>query len=186
MMRPRPPAAWIGGVANRLEAAVAATGTAHHGSPAFGRLCTSMSSFDPETVVDLARTLHTLRNDKCYAGVTAAARVTVYADLRPVAVTAEVAAFVGLAFCTLFHGALTRAHRCDGAGHVGIHLWPVATLPGVRAYLLIADDGQGFNGGPQATADSGAAVARHCVEQCGGTLTREAGSSTVWRITLPQ
>lgn len=130
----------IRGVANRPQAAAAVTGTAHHGPPALGRLCAPAPSFDPETVVDLARILYTLRNDKRHAALAAAARVTVYADLRPVAVSAEVAALVGLAFCELFHMALIRALRRGSAGHLGIHLWPVATLPGLRAYLLIADD----------------------------------------------
>ncbi len=100
-------------------------------------------------------------------------------------VKAEVATLVGLAFCKLFHNALIRALCFDSAGHIGVHLWPVAALSGVRAYLLIADDGQGFDDEPPATTDSGILVARHCVEQCGGTLTREAGSGTVWRVMLP-
>lgn len=183
--RPRPAAPRIRGVANRPRVAAAVTGAAHQGPPALGRLCAPMSSFGPGTVVDLARILYTLRNEQHHAALAAAAKVTVYADLRPVAVSAETAALVDLAFCKLLHNALIRALRRGSAGHLGIHLWAVATLPGARAYLLIADDGQGSDHEAPATADSGRTIAHRCVEQCGGTLTREAGSGLVWRITLP-
>ena len=168
-----------------LEAVAAVTGTTHHGASALGRHHATVLTFEPRTVVDLARVLHTLRSDKRHAALAAAAGVTVYTGLRPTVVKAEVAALVGLAFCKLFHNALVHAFPCDSTGHVGIHLWPVATLPGVGAYLLIADDGQGFDDESPATPGRGLSLARHCIEQCGGTLTREAGSGTVWRITLP-
>lgn len=110
---------------------------------------------------------------------------TVYADLQPVVVPVEVAALVGLAFGELLRNALIHAFPQDGAGHVGVHLWPVAVLPGVQAFLLIADDGQGFGDEPSALSDSGIPLARRLVERCGGTLTREPGPGTIWRVMLP-
>ena len=167
-----------------LKGVAVVTGTAHRKASALDAHRPPALAFKPGTVVDLAGVLRALGSAKHYAALAAAAGVTVYAGLRPVVVKAEVAALVGLAFCKLFHNALVHAFPCDSTGHVGIHLWPVATLPGVRAYLLIADDGQGFDEAP-ATSGSGLPLARHCIEQCSGTLMREAGSGTVWRITLP-
>lgn len=168
-----------------LEAAAAVTGITHHGASALGGRQVPVLTFKPGTVVDLARVLHALRSDKHYDALAAEAGVAVYAGLRPVVVKAEIAALVGLAFCKLFHNALVHAFPCHSTGHVGVHLWLVAALPGVRAYLLIADDGQGFGDELPATSRSGLPIARRCIEQCGGTLTREAGSGTVWRIMLP-
>lgn len=172
--------------ADSPEIVAALVEAARHGASTPGGPYAPALIFDPRTAVDLAHILCALRGDKHYAALAATARVTVYADLRPVIVKAEVAALAGLAFCKLFHSALIHAFPYGWAGHIGIHLWPVATLPGVRANLLIADDGQGFDDEPTAEASSGIPVARHCVERCGGTLTREAGSGTVWRIMLPR
>ena len=97
----------------------------------------------------------------------------------------QAAVLIGLAFSELLRNALTHAFPRGDAGHVGIHLWPPHTLPDVGAFLLIADDGQGFHDEPPAASDSGIPLARHLVERCGGTLKREPGAGTVWRVTLP-
>jgi len=68
---------------------------------------------------------------------------------------------------------------------VGIHLWPTSGLPGVRACLLVADDGRGFCNEPPATSGRGIPLARHLVGRCGPALTREPGGpGTVWRAEL--
>ena len=161
------------------------TGTTHHIATAPGGLHAPVLTLHSSKVVDLARILNALRSDEHYASLVLASGAAVYADLRPVVVKAEVAAWVGLAFCKLFRNALTHAFPCGSTGHIGVHLWPVTTLSGMRAFLLIADDGQGFGDEPPATSDSGIPVAQHCVERCGGTLTRIPASGTVWRIALP-
>jgi len=185
-MRSRSLASEIRVVADCLEAAAVATGDVGHGVTAPSSFRAPVFTFDPGTTVDLARILRALRSAKHFAAFAPAGGATVYADLRPMVVRAEVAALVGLAFCKLLRNALTHAFPCGDSGHIGIHLWPVSTLPGARAFLLIADDGQGFNNEPPATAGSGIPTARHCVERCGGVLAREPGSGTVWRIRLPR
>lgn len=184
-MRSRLLAFEIGVVADCLEAAAGATGDVGHGVSAPNSFRAPVFTFDPGTTVDLARILHALRSAKHFAAFAPTSGAAVYAELRPMVVRAEVAALVGLAFCKLLRNALTHAFPCGSSGRIGIHLWPVSTLPGARAFLLIADDGQGFSNEPPATSSSGIPVARHCVERCGGTLTREPGSGTVWRVRLP-
>jgi len=116
----------------------------------------------------------------------ASSGVVLHADLRSVRVAVEVAFRIGLAFCELLRNALTHAFPQDGAGHVGIHLWPTTGLPGVRACLLVADGGRGFGDEPPVTSEHGIPVARYLVERCGGTLTREPGGpGTIWRVKLP-
>ena len=110
--------------------------------------------------------------------------VSVHADLRTVVVPAEVAACIGLAFCELFRNALVHAYPPDERRRVGVHLWPVSVLPHVRAFLLVADSGLGFDHEPPALSEGGIPFARHMAEHCGCTLTREPGCGTVWRITL--
>ncbi len=136
--------------------------------------------------IDLAVCLRTLCDAERSASP-AAAGVALYTDLRSLTATPETAAFVGLAFCELLRNALAHAFPPGGTGHVGIHLWPAIGLPGVRACLLVADDGRGFGAEPPAAAGRGIPLARHLVERCGGALMRASGGpGTVWRATLPQ
>jgi len=69
--------------------------------------------------IDLTGCLRALCDAERLA-VPASAGVAVYAGLRPVRVAAEVAAFIGLAFCELLRNALTHAFPQGGMGHVGI------------------------------------------------------------------
>jgi hypothetical protein len=94
--------------------------------------------------IDLAGRLRALCDAERLAAPRGAASVTLYADLRPVWVMSDAAAFVDLAFCELLHNALEHAFPRSGTGHVGVHLRPTNGLPGVRACLLVADDEQGF------------------------------------------
>lgn len=142
-------------------------------------------TFNPDGATDLARSLRALCASERSAASSAMVSIAIYVELRPLIVSAKVAAFVGLAFCELLCNALTHAFPCAGTGHVGIHLWRVSSLPDACAFLLIADDGQGFRDEPPTASDSGIPLARYLVERCGGTLTREPGSGTVWRIMLP-
>jgi two-component sensor histidine kinase len=116
----------------------------------------------------------------------AAVGVAVYADLKPVAARAETAVLIGLAFRELLRNALVHAYAPGDAGHVGVHLWRVRTLPHVRAFLLVADGGRGFADEPPATANRGIPLARQLVQRCGGALARELGRGTIWRIALPR
>ncbi|MBV9749354.1 MAG: sensor histidine kinase, partial [Acetobacteraceae bacterium] len=119
--------------------------------------------------------------------VLGAASVALYTDLRPVRVRAEAAALIGFAFAELLRNALAHAFPRDGRGHVGVHLWPISGLPSLRAFLLVADDGQGFGDEPPVTSERGIPLARHLVERCGGTLKREPDRhGTVWRIAVPE
>lgn len=150
-----------------------------------GILHARMSAAHPGKGIDLARCLRALRTAELSAIPSAMPGATVYADLQPLIVRAEAVVLIGLAFCELLRNALTHAFPCSGTGRIGVHLWPVGTLPGVRAFVLVADDGQGFGDEPLATSDRGIPLARHLVERCGARLTREPGPGTVWRIALP-
>ena len=152
---------------------------------ALGILRAQVCAAHPGAGVDLAPCLRALRTAEQSALASAAARAPVYAAMQPLIVRAEAAILTGLAFSELLRNALTHAFPRGGTGHVGIHLWPPATLPDVAAFLLIADDGQGFDDEPLAASDSGIPLARHLVERCGGTLRREPGAGTVWRVALP-
>ena len=112
--------------------------------------------------------------------------VSVHADFRTVAVPAEAAARIGLAFCELLRNALVHAYPLGERRRVGVHLWPVSVLPHVRAFLFVADSGLGFDNEPPAASERGIPFARHLAERCGCTLTREPGRGTVWRVTLRQ
>jgi len=114
----------------------------------------------------------------------ASGSVSVHADLRTVAVPAEVAACIGLAFCELLRNALAHAYPPGERRHVGVHLWPVNVLPHVRAFLFVADSGLGFDNEPPAASGRGIPLARRMAEHCGCTLTREPGRGTIWRVTL--
>lgn len=132
--------------------------------------------------IGLAGCLHALCDAERAAA--SAAGMNLYADLRPLTVLPEAAAFIGLAFCGLLRNAIEHAFPFNGTGHVGIHLWPTCWLPGVRAYLLVADDGQGFGAEPLPSSERGIPLARHLVQR-GGALMREPGrSGTVWRAAL--
>ncbi len=161
-------------------------GASRHRATALGILDAQMPTAHPSEGTDLARCLCALWAGEHSILPPAAPHAIVYADLRPLIVRAEAAILIGLAFSELLRNAFTHAFPRSGTGHVGIHLWPVSTLPDVRAFLLIADDGQGFTNEPPAASDSGIPLARRLVERCGGTLAREPGSGTVWRVALPK
>jgi two-component sensor histidine kinase len=153
---------------------------------ALGILQTQMLASTAGEWLDLASCVRALCDAERLA-VPDAAGVVLYVDLRPVRVRAETAIVVGLAFCELLRNALAHAFPPGGTGHVGIHLWPTIGLPGVRACLLVADDGRGFGDEPPATAERGISLARQLVVRCSGALVREfGGRGTVWRATLPQ
>lgn len=136
--------------------------------------------------VDLAGCLRALCEAERLAAP-ASAGVALHADLRPVRARVGTAARIGLAFCELLRNALDHAFAPGGMGHVGVHLWSPCGLPGVRACLLVADDGRGFGAEPPAAAGRGIALARRLVGRCGGALTRDSGGTgTVWCATLPR
>ena len=134
--------------------------------------------------LDLASYLRTLCDIEQRA--LPAASVAVYADLRPVAARAGIAVLIGLVFRELLRNAFLHAYSPGDTGQVGVHLWPVSTLPDVRAFLLVADGGRGFADEPPATADRGIPLARQLVQRCGGALAREPGRGTIWRVALPR
>lgn len=102
----------------------------------------------------------------------------------PVAVEAGLAALLCLAMHELVRNALLHAFPAAQRGAVGVHLWP--TSGGApRAWILIADSGCGFADEPPRSAGSGLVLARQFVEKAGGSLLREEGAGTVWRIGLP-
>ena len=147
-------------------------------------LCAHVLAPGSGRTIDLARYLRALCDFERLA-VGGAPDVALYANLQPMRVRAETAALLGLAFRELLCNALEHAFPLGGMGHVGIHLWPTSSLPGVRACLLVADDGRGFGAEPPAASECGIPLARHLVERCGGALTREpGGKGTVWRVTL--
>jgi len=151
---------------------------------ALGILRAQMRAFAGGEEIDLAGCLRVLCDAERLAAP-ASCGVVLYVGLRSLRVAAEVAFRIGLAFCELLHNALTHAFPQDGAGHVGIHLWSTTGLPGVCAWLVVADGGRGFGDEPPATSGRGILVARHLVERCGGTLTREPGGpGTIWRAKL--
>ena len=156
---------------------------ARHRAAALSALRTHVDDAGADGQLNLASYLRTLCDIEQRA-LPAAARVNVYADLRPVAARAGTAVLIGLAFRELLRNALVHAYPPGDAGHVGVHLWLVSTLPRVRAFLLVADGGRGFADEPTATADRGIPLARQLVQRCGGTLAREPGRGTIWRIAL--
>lgn len=103
---------------------------------------------------------------------------------HPVVVGAGQAALLCLAVHELVRNALVHAFPTGQRAALGVHLWPTGgNAP--RGYLLIADSGRGFAAEPPASAGSGLVLARRFVEGVGGSLVREPGFGTVWRIGLP-
>lgn len=134
-------------------------------------------------MVDLAKLLAALCEYE-RKRVLASVEIALYVALQPMMVRIDVAALVFLAVYELLRNAFTHAFPAGAGGHVGVHLWRPQHAT-VRAYLLIADDGCGFGVEPPATADSGLPRARRFLDTVGAQLTREPGSGTMWRVSLP-
>lgn len=88
--------------------------------------------------------------------------VSVHGEMKTVAVLAEVAACIGLAFCEMLRNAIVHAYPPGESRHVGVHLWRVSVLPQVLAFLLVADSGLGFDNEPPAACLSETSSPTYC------------------------
>lgn len=106
--------------------------------------------------------------------------VTLEVSTRPVWLVLEHAGGFGIAVNELIANAAEHAFAGRDTGRIRLELAP-GPAGSHTASLTVGDDGPGARG-PEG---DGLTLARRLIVQHGGTLTREPGPGTVWRISFP-